>query len=126
MTNTETNIYKATSVLKNLVIVYQEAKKTSTPQIEEYFEYLVTIVKNEQFHYIIDLSNTNPPTAEVRNCVKEKLKAFDNQILSYSVIIGHNFLLKIALKFVGASLGLKDFKTYNSITSAIKYLEREY
>ena len=126
MPNIETDIYKATSTLKNLVVVYKEAKKTSVPQIEEYFEYLASIVTNKQFHYIIDLSNTNPPTAEVRNCVKGKFKAFDTQILSYSVIIGDNFLLKIALKFVGASLGLKNFKTYKSITAAIKYLECEY
>jgi len=126
MSNLDKNIYCAASHLEKKIIVYKEAKKTSLTQISNYFNYLNEIIGNKSFHYIIDLSNTNPPSAEVRNYIKKELQKIDHLIESYSVIIGQNFLLKIALKFVGASLGLSNFKTYKSIAAAIKYLENEY
>jgi len=105
------------------VVLYKEAKKNSIAQITEYFSYLNKLIVNRKFHYIIDLSDTNPPNTETRILLKKKLQELDPLIASYSIIIGRNFLLKIALKFVGSSIGLIKFNTYKSVEDAVKSIE---
>lgn len=114
--DTEASSYKT--------IVYKEAPITSVNQIDDFFDYLEELSANQNFHIIIDLSDTNLPSAEVRSTLKNRFEKLNNKIMSYHVYIGPNFLLKIAVRYVGASLGLRDFKVHNSIENALDYINR--
>ena len=100
------------------IIVYIEAEIQSKEQINIYFDYLENLANKQPFHYIIDLSNAGFPSTEVRNQVKLRLKLLLHLTLSYSVYVGKNILMKVAIKFVGASIGLNKFKVFNSIEDA--------
>ncbi|MBG15576.1 MAG: hypothetical protein CL853_04400 [Crocinitomicaceae bacterium] len=119
-------IYIASESSKDLVIVFKESKKTSTSQVNEYFDYLDSISQNNNFHLIMDLSDTSPPTAEIRAVLRDRFKAMESRIISYHVYVGKNFLLKVAVKFVGASIGLGSFKLHNSIDQAKKYIDENF
>ncbi|PHS10052.1 MAG: hypothetical protein COA88_03210 [Kordia sp.] len=123
MHNVHKNIRLLESTTTYPIVLYIEAKKNSIAQITEYFRYVDKLIDGHKFHYIIDLSDTNPPSTEVRILLKKKLQDLDSKIVSYSVIIGSNYLLKIALKFVGSSVGLINFKTYKSVEDAVKFIE---
>lgn len=74
---------------------------------------------------IIDLSDTKPPSAELRATLKSRFEKLNDKIKSYHVYIGSNILLKIAVQFVGASIGLRNFKTHNSIEKALNYINEK-
>ena len=101
-----------------LVIVYKEVENTTVNQIHEYFDYLTKFSDGKKFHLIIDLSRAKPPSAEVRAALKLRFKLLEEKVVSYHVFVGVNILLKIAVKFVGASIGLENFKLCNSIEQA--------
>ena len=60
---------------------------------------------------------------EIRAVLRDRFKAMESRIISYHVYVGKNFLLKVAVKFVGASIGLGSFKLHNSIDQAKKYID---
>lgn len=109
-----------------LVIIYKEAPNTSKPQVNDFMDYLEEISKKKDFHIIIDLSDTKPPSADVRATLKLRFEKLNHKIISYQVYIGTNILLKIAAKFVGASLGLRNFITQDSIELAIDHIKRKF
>ena len=105
-----------------LIVFYKEAKDPERNQVNTYFDYVEELVDGKKFHLIIDLSECNAPSAEVRHELRKRFKAIESLAESYSIYIGKNILLRIAVKFIGASLGLKNFKKYNSINKAIKHV----
>lgn len=70
---------------ENLTIVYREIKTPSINQINQYFDYLEELVDRRKFNMIKDLSNTIPPSAEIRFELKKRYKAIDNLIDCHSV-----------------------------------------
>jgi len=126
MSNPNNDVYIISSDIKDLILVFKEAKKTSLSQSTMYFNKVKTIVGKKPFHYIVDISETEIPCVEVRNYIKYELQKLDAQIISYNIFLGNNFLQKIALKFIGASTGLKNHKSFDSIQDAILYIEKKY
>lgn len=105
-----------------LIIVYREADKPKTDQVVNFFDYLDELADKRKFHMIIDLSRASAPSAAVRHEFKKRFKALEDRVESYSIFFGKNFLLKITAKFVGASIGLENFKTRSSIQNAIEHI----
>lgn len=105
-----------------LIVIYKEAPQTSVAQINLFFDYVYEVTAGRDFHFIVDLSETNPPNAEIRNAIKSRIKPMEKNVISYNLYVGRNILLKIAVKFVGASVGLQKFNVFNSIDEAKKYL----
>ena len=117
------NIEEQIYILQNdsaLIIVYTEAPNTSIDQVNLYFDYLTEIAKNRKFHVILDLTKTSRPSAEIRSCLKNRFKRLEEDIISYHVIVGTNIFIKIAVKFIGSSIGLRFFKISNSKEAAQK------
>ena len=126
MSNTNNDVYIVSSDLEDLILVFKEAKKTTLSQSTIYFNKVKAIVGEKPFHYIVDISETETPCVEVRNYIKHELQKLDTQIISYNIFLGNNFLQKIALKFIGASTGLKNHKSFDSIQDAILYIEKKF
>ena len=107
------------------IILYREAKEPNRKQINNYFDFLTELIMDKQFHIIIDLTEAKPPNADVRNAVKNRFLQLEDYILSYQVYVGSNFLLKIAVKFIGSSMGINNFKLVSTIEEAIDNISDE-
>lgn len=108
----------------NLIIVYREADKPETAQAIRFFDYVNELANGREFHMVLNLSHASPPSSSVRHEFKKGFKGLDKFVKSYSIYFGKNFLLKITAKFVGSSIGLENYKTYDSIEKAIEYIEK--
>jgi len=126
MNDAVNDVYLIPNSTEYLIVVFKEVTKTSLSQSIIYFKRLKAITKNKSFHYIVDISKTEIPPVEVRNYIKEELQKIDARILSYNIFVGNNFLQKITLKFIGASTGLKNHRSFNSIKEAIYHIEKKY
>ena len=98
---------------------------TSPSQVNLFFDYLDNLNQGRKFHIIIDLSETKPPSADVRSELRGRFKLLSTSVLSYKVYVGKNVLLKIAVKFVGASIGLENFTVHSSVESAKLAIQNE-
>ena len=108
-----------------LIVIYKEARVITPTQINAFMDYLEELVEDKEFYIIIDLSNAKPPNAECRATLRERFSEVHNRVRAYHFHVGNNFLLKISIKFVGASLGVYEYKTHRSIESAVRAIEEE-
>ena len=100
------------------IIVYIEQKKVTANHIDESFDYLIKIIDDKNLHVIFDLTQATPPNAEVRDRLRQRLNLLEDRILSYSIVTGKNYLIKVAVKFVAASIGINNMSSYASIADA--------
>lgn len=105
------------------IIVYREADNPNTKQVVNFFSYVQELAGGEQFHMILNLSKAKPPSSEVRHEFKKGFSQLRPFVKSFSIYFGRNFLLKITAKFVGASIGLEDYISINSIEERISELK---
>ena len=117
-------VYKNHSA-SSMIVIYKEARVIAPTQIHQFMDYLEELVEDNDFYIIIDLSNAKPPNAECRATLKERFSEVQNRVRAYHFHVGNNFLLKISIRFVGASLGVYEYKTHHSIKSAVRAIEEE-
>ena len=108
------------------IALFKEAADPTIESIQESWKLLSNLTEGKQFHMIADLSNASPPPAYIRSEVKRQYLKVKPNILSVQTFIGKNGLLEIALKFLAASMGLKNFEMTNSIESAIERIKNEH
>ena len=120
MADPKEHIYVADS--EQLIIVYREADKPNTDQVISFFDYVNELADGREFHMILNLSKASPPSSAVRHEFKKGFKDLSKYVKSFSIYFGKNFLLKITAKFVGASIGLENYRSVNSIEEAIDYI----
>ena len=102
------------------IIVFIREKNITHTQINEHFDYLIQISSGKKFHLIVDLTQAPLPDAEMRSLIKVRFKLLKDSILSYRMVVGKNYLIKVAIKFVAASVGLANMTAYESIINAKK------
>ncbi len=113
-------IYKVDS--DKLIIVYREADHPETGQVIKFFDYVTELSQGKRFHMILNLSKASPPSSAVRHEFKKGFSNLKPHVESFSIFFGKNFLLKITAKFVGASIGLENYRTAKSIDEAIEFI----
>ena len=124
MSEISENVYILSSLKDVNIIIYKEQSNATVNQINEFFDYMIQISSGKKFHVIVDLTQSTLPNAQVRNVIRTRFSLLQKSILSHKVAIGNNYMIKVALKFVGASMGVK-FNTYKSITLAKQAIEDE-
>lgn len=107
------------------IIIYQELKSPSIESINLFFDYVEKLTNKNKFYFIVDLSHAEPPNAEIRALLKNRYKMLEDYIITTHVYIGTNFLLKIAVKFLAASIGIHEFKISKSIPTSIELIVNE-
>lgn len=107
------------------IVLYQEIKSPSIESINLFFDYVEKLTNKNKFYFIIDLSHSEPPNAEIRASLKSQYKRFEDYIITTHVYIGTNFLLKIAVRFLAASIGVPQFKISKSIPTSIELIVNE-
>jgi hypothetical protein len=100
------------------IVLYIEAVTPSFDQVNSYFDYLEELINEQKYHIIIDLSKSDIPCLEVRQLLKKRFKKIKEFTLSYNVYVGTNGFIKIAVKFIAAAVGIKEFRLFNSIEDA--------
>ena len=83
-----------------LIILYKEGATTSIELLNICFDELEKITDQRPFNMIIDLSIARPPRTEVRHEIKSRFNTLNSEIESLSLIVGNNFIIKIAAQFV--------------------------
>ena len=112
------SIYILETVNDENIVVYHESSKSTVNQINEYFDFLTQLTAGKKFHIIVDLTQSALPSADVRDILRSRFNLLEDIILSYNVVVGNNILIKVAVKFVAASLGLQNMTAYKSIIKA--------
>ncbi len=100
------------------IIFYEEVKKPSIETSLLSWDYIREITDGKPFYLIIDVSQTNPPNAELRAFMKRRYAESKDEVLFSYVIIGKNWLYKAAFKFLAASVGIKCVDVVKNIDQA--------
>ena len=107
------------------IVLYQEIKSPSIESINLFFDYVEKLTNKNKFYFIFDLSHAEPPNAEIRALLKDRYKSLEDYLIETHVYVGTNFLLKIAVKFLAASVGVRNFKISKSIPASIELIVNE-
>lgn len=105
------------------IILFKEIAEPNQKSIRESWKKARDLTKDQPFHIIADISNVKPPNAEVRALLKQEYLNIQHQILTTQMYVGKNFLIKIALKFLSASIGIENFFVSNSVEDAVKKIK---
>lgn len=108
------------------IIIVDEPSKPTVETVKNNWKYVKTLTKGEKFHIINDISKAPPPKADVRHAVKDTFVEMEPFMVSSQVYVGNSYLLQIALKFIAASMGMKNFNVAKSIDAAISKIKNEY
>jgi hypothetical protein len=117
------SIYILETVNDENIVVYHESSKSTVNQINEYFDFLTQLTAGKKFHIIVDLTQSALPSADVRDLLRSRIYLLEDIILSYNVVVGNNILIKVAVKFLAASLGFQHMTAYKSIIKAKEAIE---
>ena len=107
------------------IVLYQEISNPSIESINLFFDYLEKLTNKNKFYFIVDLSDPEPPNAKIRALLKYRYKRLEDYVIITHVYIGTNFLLKVAVKFLAASIGIHEFKISKSIPTSIESIVKE-
>jgi hypothetical protein len=95
------------------VIYWQEIPIMSCWQVELLGHKLTELIQDlDNFSLLVDLTNSKPPNAQVRQSLRKVFGPLKNQeqenqgLIKISVFTGRNFLINVAAKFVMGGLGL--------------------
>lgn len=105
------------------IVLVTEVPKPTIESVKNNWLFLSNLTQGKSFHMITDISKAPPPNAQVRVAVKETFKDMEPYLASNQVYVGSNYLLQIALKFIAASMGMKNFNVTKSIESAIQKIK---
>ena len=108
-----------------IVIIYEPAKPT-VETVQNNWKYIQKLTEGKKFHMINDISKAPPPKADVRHAVQETLVEMEPYLMSSQVYAGDSVLLQIALKFIAASMHMKNFNLVKSINAAIENIKNEH
>lgn len=108
------------------ILLVKEVPKPSVESVENNWTYMQQLTEGKQFHMISDISKAPPPSGKVRVAVKEVFQEMEPYLASSQVYVGKNFLLQIALKFISASMGMKQFNVVKSIEVAVEKIKNEH
>jgi hypothetical protein len=102
------------------IVMFKELPVQSVFQIDLFFNKIAEIAANlEYFYMIIDLSEANRPSAEVRDHLKKRAVELTN--LKYvSIFTGGRLMLNIAAKFVCVACGMKSYSVKNTLEEALE------
>ena len=104
------------------IIEYFEIDKASEESINVFWERVEEFVDGNPFHFIVDLSEAEPPNADIRAAVHARYNRVSDKCVSTQAIIKNNILLKIAAKFVMSSIGIKNFRTAKNFEEAKQHI----
>lgn len=86
---------------KNIPVIYLKEHEKQTVETTNLLWDEVEVITNEKSFYLItDVSNSAPPSAEVRRLVVERYTQIVDDLVCAYTYIGKKILLRIALKFI--------------------------
>ena len=86
---------------KNIPIIYLKEYEKQTVETTNLLWDKVEVLANEKpFYLIADVSNSAPPSAEVRRLVVERYTQIVDNLICIYPYVGKKTLLRIALKFM--------------------------
>lgn len=114
------NIYIVDTHNEIPIVLFKELDKTTAESVDLHWDYITEIANGKAFYLIVDLSEATPPSAEVRFALKKRYMDIMDSIIYTNVVVGKNFLLKIVVRLVAATIGAKDYNITSNIKLAIE------
>lgn len=110
--------------LKDGYILYSEIKNPSIPDLECSFKALSELIKKTNIkNILLDISESDKPSAEIRYEIKRKWNALQSTIDHVAIVTGKGVLINISAQFIARSIGLKSFSIHKSQIEAIEYFK---
>ena len=107
------------------IIFFEELKKSCVETSLLSWDYIREITVGKPFYLIIDVSQTNPPNAELIAFMKRRYEESKDEVLFSYVILGKNLLYKAVFKSLAASVGIKCIDIVKNIEQAQKKIANE-
>ena len=104
------------------VVFFKESEKPTLEENILLWRRIEEISIESPVYFIIDVSKASPPSAEIRAYTKKHMNTFKDNILHSYVVTGSNLFLKIGLKFILASMGLKCFSVVKTNADALSLI----
>lgn len=114
------NIYIVDTHNEIPIVLFKELDKTTVESVDFHWDYITEITNGKAFYLIVDLSEATPPSAEVRFALKKRYMDIMDSIIYTNVVVGKNFLLKIVVRLVAATIGAENYNITSNIKLAIE------
>lgn len=109
---------------QNRILFYREVPKPTKQSLTDNFKRVAKLAKDyEEFSLLIDLSNAERPSAEIRQHVSEKLGLFREKINHLAIYTGKNFILNMAVTFTFRKVNLESYSIHKTLEEAEKAIE---
>lgn len=106
------------------VLFYKEIPEPTKSTLTENFEQLSKLSKTyKKFFLIIDLSEAERPSAEIRQHISEELKFFKEKVIHLAIYTGQNFILNMAVTFTFRKVNLKSYSIHKTLEEAEQAIE---
>lgn len=106
------------------VIFYREVAKPSKETLFNNFKQVVKLSEAYQsFYLIIDLSNSERPSAETREHIAEELNLIKDKIVHLAIFTEKNFLLNMAVTFTFSKVNLESYSIHKTLEEAEQAIE---
>lgn len=111
-----------TVTLKDGYILYSEIKSPNKTDLDNSFKILYQVIKDSNIkNILLDISESDKPSAEIRNEIKNKWKMLNKFIDHVAIVTGKGVLINISAQFIARSIGLKSFSIHKSQPEAIEH-----
>ena len=124
--NTDQKKVKIIGWKKNIPIIYLKEYENQTVETTNLLWDEVEILANEQpFYLIADVSNSAPPSGEVRRLVLERYNQIVDNIVCIYAYVGKKTLLRIAVKFMINAARSKKVQFIRDIQDGLDRIESD-
>lgn len=107
--------------LKDGYILYSEIKNPTIKDLEDSFRVLSEVIRKTNIkNILLDISESEKPSAEIRYEIKRKWIALQESIDHVAIVTGKGVLINISAQFIARSIGLKSFSIHKAQSEAIE------
>lgn len=111
-------------MLNENTIYWKEVPVMSVWQVEKFGEKIDELIKNlDDFYILIDLTESKPPNAPVREALRKVFSPLKDRVISASAFTEKNFFINVAAKFVLGGSGLT-FSVHKKKEDALEALSK--
>ena len=105
------------------IILLKEKEEQTAETSSLLWDEAANLSNDKPFYLIVDLSESSPPTRDVRVTVKEKYLNMRSAILSTYVYVGNKPLMWITTKFIISAARAKNVHLINDIPAGLEMIK---
>ena len=105
---------------KNQIVVYREVPFISTFTVTHMFSEVQKIIyEGQKIFLVLDLTESNKPSAAIRSVISEEVKKIKDQIVHCSIYSGRNKMINLLAKFALGGVGFESYTISSTLQGAL-------